>query len=101
MEPCTMLWAALGGIAVLGSNLISWLLDNWPTLNAWWFRLPNAFKVFSYALVTVILGAGLWAIGRFVLPCPDWPADATIWTMILAAALSFFSGAFRHERDKA
>ena len=98
---CTFLWAALGTIAVVASNVVSWLLDNWPVLNAWWVKLPNGFKMVGYALVTAALGAGLWAVGRFALACPDWPGDLDVFYMIGMAALSWFAGAYRHERAKA
>lgn len=98
---CTLLWGALGALVVFTSNVVSWLLDNLPGLNAWWMKLPNGFKIVGYAFVTVLLGAGLWAIGRYALACAEWPSNLDIFYMIAVAALSWFSGAFRHERDKA
>lgn len=101
MQLCDLLWGLLSTVAIVASNVVSYALDNWGALAEWWYKLPALFKVIGYALVTVVIGAGLWAVGRYGFSCPAWPSNAEVWTMILAAALSFFTGAFRHERSKA
>lgn len=97
---CNLLWGLLGALTVAASTLASWLLDNFPRLSTWWTQLPAGVKAVLYALVTLILGAGCWALGAFVFRCPDWPDNLAIWYMVLAAVASWFIGGYRHERSK-
>lgn len=97
---CTVLWALLGSLALTVTNIWSWALDNWGKLAAWWAKLPSGAKVLLYAASTAVVGAGFWAAGRYWLQCPGWPSDLDILYMIAWAALSFFTGVFRHEVSK-
>ena len=97
---CTLLWAILGTLAVVVSTIVSWLLDNVTGLSAWWERLPAFIKALLYAVVTIAVGGGCWALGRYVLLCGGWPGDMDIWYMIAVAVASWFAGGKRHEAQK-
>jgi hypothetical protein len=97
---CNILWGLLGALTVAISTLVSWLLDNVPGLRDWWEARAAIVKMFLYAALTLAVGAGAWAVGRFALPC-GWENDADIWYMILAAAASWFAGGMRHAKAKA
>jgi len=100
-EWCNILLVLLSQLALWVNTAWSWLLDNWAALRAWWEPRERAVKILVLAGVTVILGAGAWALGQYVFTCAEWPALVTAALMIVSAIAGLFAGGKRHEAEKA
>ena len=98
---CNILLVLLSQLALWVNTGWSWLLDNWGGLAAWWNHQERAVKILVLAGVTLILGAGAWAAGRYVFTCAEWPALTAALLMIISAIAGLFAGGKRHEAKKA
>ena len=98
---CDVLLVLISQLALWANNLWSWLLENWGALAEWWERQERAIKILVLAAVTLVLGAGAWALGAFVFACPGWPSVAVAAFMIVSAIAGLFIGGKRYEAGKA
>lgn len=95
-ELCVVLWGLVIGCAGAAGALLSWLLQNWPWFQQWYGPLPNAAKTILFVAPSAAIGAGLGALGAFVLPCRGWPAYAEILALVALAIISSLSGSLRY-----
>lgn len=99
---CNVLLVLLSQLALWVNNLWSWILQNaGEALPAWWKRQPAAIKILVLGGVTVLLGAGAWALGTLVFACSGFPTVATAAFMIVSALAGLFIGGKRWEAAKA
>ncbi len=97
---CAILLAFLSGLASYISRGLSWLLDNFGRLAAWWATVGAEMKKLYLASATLLLGGGAIALGTWALPCEGWPVWTTLLVTVLTAALSWFVAGKRHEEAK-
>ena len=98
---CNILLVLLSQLALWVNNAWSWALANWGGLARWWERQERAVKVFILAGVTLLLGAGSWALGQYVFPCAEWPSLVSAALLIISAVAGLFIGGKRYEAAKA
>lgn len=94
---CTLLWALITGAAAAASVAVSWLLENVPEFRRLWDRLSSGAKRISYALITLLIGLGAYALGRYAIGCA-FDGWLDILYIVILAAIGWLSGGFRYER---
>jgi hypothetical protein len=76
------------------------MLDNSEWWSGWWTPLSDGVKRLLYAVFTLAVGALAYVGGYYGLKCGDWPTWDVVLPILITAALSWFAGAYRHERAK-
>jgi ABC-type Fe3+ transport system permease subunit len=97
---CTLLWGLIIACTPTAGVVLSWLMENWKWWQGWYKPLPDALKTVLFAVIAAAIGAGLGALGVYVLRCENWPEFQAILIMVAQAIIAAISGLLRYANLK-